>query len=81
MKIFAVASMALCAAVGLAGGSPAQAQAKLCDKPIQLEGFKTCADVAKADKVSITCTVFMIAILLLQRKPHNLDIFHFCGEI
>lgn len=52
MKLFAIAGMALCATVGLAGWSPAQAQApaqpKVCDKPIQMEGFKTCANIDKA---------------------------------
>ena len=36
-------------ALGLVGWSDAQAQAKLCDKPRQMEGFKTCADVDKAE--------------------------------
>ena len=52
MKLFAAASAALCA-IALAAASPANAQsaggAKLCDKPRQMEGFKTCADVAKAE--------------------------------
>ena len=48
MKLFAAVSVALCA-FAWAGGSPAMADAKLCDKPRQLEGFKTCADVAKAE--------------------------------
>jgi iron(III) transport system substrate-binding protein len=48
MKLFAAASVALCA-VAWAGWSPAMADAKLCDKPRQMEGFKTCADVAKAE--------------------------------
>jgi len=48
MKLFATASAALCA-VAWAGWSPAMAEAKLCDKPQQMEGFKTCADVAKAE--------------------------------
>ena len=48
MKLFAAASVALCA-VAWAAWAPAMADAKLCDKPRQLEGFKTCADVAKAE--------------------------------
>ncbi len=48
MKSFAAIAVALCA-VSWAGGSQVQAQAKLCDKPRQMEGFKTCADVAKAE--------------------------------
>jgi iron(III) transport system substrate-binding protein len=47
MKLFA-ASVALCA-VAWAGWSPVMADAKLCDKPQQMEGFKSCADVAKAE--------------------------------
>ena len=47
MKHFAIMSVALCA-VGWAG-SPALADTKLCEKPRQMEGFKTCADVAKAE--------------------------------
>src|SRR5436853_114744 len=47
MKPFAVMSVALCAIAG-AAFTPAGAQnAKLCDKPRQMEGFKTCADVDK----------------------------------
>ena len=45
MKLFAAAGLALSA---LVWAGAAQAQAKLCDKPGQMEGFKTCADVAKA---------------------------------
>ncbi len=42
MKPFAAMSVALCAIVG-AAFAPAEAQdAKLCDKPRQMEGFKTC---------------------------------------
>lgn len=38
------------AALLLASGlSAAMAQAKLCDNPKQMQGFKTCADVAKAE--------------------------------
>src|SRR5215468_3362584 len=49
MKPFAVMSVALCAIAG-AAFAPAGAQnAKLCDKPRQMEGFKTCADVEKAE--------------------------------
>jgi len=49
MKLFAVMSVALCA-IGAAALAPAGAQtAKLCDKPRQMEGFKTCADVDKAE--------------------------------
>jgi iron(III) transport system substrate-binding protein len=49
MKLFAVMSVALCA-IGWAAFAPAEAQnAKLCDKPRQMEGFKTCADVDKAE--------------------------------
>jgi iron(III) transport system substrate-binding protein len=48
MKLFAAVSVALCAVAG-AAWSPAMAEAKLCDKPRQMEGFKTCADVAKAE--------------------------------
>jgi len=51
MKLFAAASAALCA-IAFAAASPANAQAtggaKLCAEPKQMEGFKTCADVAKA---------------------------------
>ena len=46
--MFAAASVALCA-VAWAGWSPVLADAKLCDKPQQMEGFKSCADVAKAE--------------------------------
>ena len=47
MKLFAAATAALCA---MAWGAAASAEgaAKLCDKPRQMEGLKTCADVAKA---------------------------------
>src|SRR5260370_30240796 len=49
MKPFAVMSVAICALVG-AVFAPAGAQnAKLCDKARQMEGFKTCADVDKAE--------------------------------
>jgi len=48
MKPFAVMSVMLCAIAG-AAFAPAGAQnAKLCDKPRQMEGFKTCADIDKA---------------------------------
>ena len=47
MKLVAAMSLAACA---FAWSSLAEAQqAKLCDKPRQLEGFKTCADVDKAE--------------------------------
>jgi iron(III) transport system substrate-binding protein len=46
MRLFAVMSVALCA-VGWSGLAGAQ-DAKLCDKPRQMEGFKTCANVDKA---------------------------------
>ncbi len=48
MKLFAAASIAVCA-IAWAAGSPALADAKLCAKPRQMEGFKTCADVDKAE--------------------------------
>jgi iron(III) transport system substrate-binding protein len=35
--------------LGCLGWSNAQAQAKLCDKPRQMDGFKTCANVEKAE--------------------------------
>lgn len=47
MKLLAAASLAACA-LAWTGTAFAQ-QAKLCDKPRQMEGFKTCADVAKAE--------------------------------
>src|SRR5262245_32733567 len=47
MRLFAVTAMALCA-IGWSGLAQAQ-NAKLCDKPRQMEGFKTCADVEKAE--------------------------------
>src|ERR1700759_5128628 len=47
MKLLAAVGLALCA-VGWSGGAQAQ-DAKLCDKPRQMEGFKTCADVEKAE--------------------------------
>ena len=48
MKPFAVMSAAFCA-IAWAAVVPAEAQnAKLCDKPRQMEGFKTCADIDKA---------------------------------
>src|SRR3954465_11533795 len=46
MRLFAVMSVALCA-VGWSGLAGAQ-DAKLCDKPRQMEGFKTCANLEKA---------------------------------
>lgn len=48
MKLFVAASVALCA-VAWAAWSPAGAEAKLCDKPRQMEGFKSCADIDKAE--------------------------------
>src|SRR5471032_3131122 len=51
MKLIAALSLTACAFVcvfGTTGAAEAQ-QAKLCDKPRQMEGFKTCADVAKAE--------------------------------
>ncbi|HEX2885989.1 ABC transporter substrate-binding protein [Vineibacter terrae] len=39
----------LLVAFGCASWSTAQAQARLCDKPRQMDGFKTCADVEKAE--------------------------------
>lgn len=47
MKLLAAASLAACA-LAWTGTASAQ-QAKLCDKPRQMDGFKTCADVAKAE--------------------------------
>ena len=47
MKLYAAATAALCAITWSAAAS-AENGAKLCDKPRQMEGFKTCADVAKA---------------------------------
>src|ERR1700761_5831194 len=47
MKLLAAVGLALCA-VGWSGVAQAQ-DAKLCDKPRQMEGFKTCADVEKAE--------------------------------
>ena len=48
MKLFVAATAALWA---MAWGTAASAEgaAKLCDKPRQMEGFKTCADVDKAE--------------------------------
>src|SRR5678815_6159996 len=46
MKLLAVMGVAVCA-IGWSGLAQAQ-NAKLCDKPQQMEGFKSCADVAKA---------------------------------
>jgi iron(III) transport system substrate-binding protein len=48
MKLFAAAAVALCAITWGAAAS-AEGAAKLCDKPRQMEGFKTCADVDKAE--------------------------------
>ena len=46
--MLAAATAALCAITWSAAAS-AEGAAKLCDKPRQMEGFKTCADVAKAE--------------------------------
>ena len=48
MKSFAAAGLAAIAVAWIAG-SPAFAQAKLCESPRQMEGFKTCANVDKAE--------------------------------
>lgn len=48
MRVVGIAAAALCT-LGWAAWSPAQAQAKLCDNPKQMEGFKTCANVEKAE--------------------------------
>ena len=45
MKLFAAAGLALSA---LVWAGSANAQAKLCDNPRQMDGFKTCANVEKA---------------------------------
>jgi iron(III) transport system substrate-binding protein len=47
MKWLAAAGLAF-GAVVWAGSALAEAPAKLCDKPRQMDGFKTCADVDKA---------------------------------
>ncbi len=47
MKLVAAIGMAVCAFAWM--GSAEAQQAKLCDKPRQMDGFKTCADVAKAE--------------------------------
>jgi len=49
MKFFATASLALCVAAWAGAPADAQAQGKLCDKPRQMEGFKTCANIEKAE--------------------------------
>ena len=46
--MLAAATAALCVITWSAAAS-AEGAAKLCDKPRQMEGFKTCADVAKAE--------------------------------
>src|SRR5947208_10869685 len=46
MRLFAFMGMALCA-IGWSGVAGAQG-AKVCDKPQQMEGFKSCADIDKA---------------------------------
>ena len=48
MKLFAAAAAALCA-ISWGAAASAEGAAKLCDKPRQMEGFKTCADIAKAE--------------------------------
>jgi iron(III) transport system substrate-binding protein len=48
MKLFAAATAALCIVTWSAAAS-AENGAKLCEKPRQMEGFKSCADVAKAE--------------------------------
>src|SRR5882724_12269707 len=48
MRPFAVMSVAFCALAGFALAPAAAQNAKLCDKPRQMEGFKTCADIDKA---------------------------------
>ncbi len=46
----ATAALALALTAGWSGtSSPASAQAKLCDSPKQMQGFKTCANVEKAE--------------------------------
>src|SRR5438552_9732985 len=47
MKLFVAAGVALGAIVWAVGAS-AENGARLCDKPRQMEGFKTCANVEKA---------------------------------
>src|SRR5258708_20604419 len=49
MKPFAVLGVAIWALVGAVFGPAGAQNAKLCDKPRQMEGFKTCADVDKAE--------------------------------
>jgi len=44
-----VTAFAVAAAFAVGGWSAAHAQAKLCDAPRQMDGFKTCADVDKAE--------------------------------
>ena len=48
MKLITIATLAA-SALALAGISTANAQAKLCDNPKQMQGFKTCANVEKAE--------------------------------
>lgn len=48
MKAIVAIGMAACAVAFASGAAQAQ-QAKLCDKPRQMEGFKTCANVEKAE--------------------------------
>lgn len=52
MKIVAVASAAalsIAMTAGAAVWNTANAQAKVCEKPRQMQGFKTCANVEKAE--------------------------------
>ncbi len=48
MKLFVAAAVAL-GAIAWSAGASAENGAKLCAKPRQMEGFKTCADVDKAE--------------------------------
>jgi iron(III) transport system substrate-binding protein len=48
MKLFVAAAVAL-GAIAWTAGASAENGAKLCDKPRQMEGFKTCANVDKAE--------------------------------
>ena len=49
MKLWAAAGIAF-SVVAWAATASAENGAKLCDKPRQMEGFKTCADVGKAEQ-------------------------------
>lgn len=46
----AVAALAVSVALGLAGAPAAAADAAACANPRQMDGFKSCADVAKAEQ-------------------------------